>query len=417
MVLRRFAPFLRWTFLFALTPLSVIAATKAGNVFYSIPAGWTATQNQDGETLLLPPGLNPGEACVIALPAGREVTGDFRKWFLQQWSQLDAGQRVVDGGQIQPSRHNLGFDVLATLAELQDKNGRHSWLFFYAAHPGSRAEVVLFITNRRDLLVRYQKTLADFLVSLHYANLEPGYVPPEDNSPSSSTTGRQTPPPATQAQAPPSKGVPSHVPEKVYLGYHLSGVVFNTNITKLFLLLYPDGWAIRDFPSDGLDTFNLQNYMRDPDNKAFVGRYRSSGNHVDVLWEDAPDDRSSFELDETAAVAHFMGGPLIRLCRCNGATFSGVYDAGRGATIQFSTDGTFVDRGAINAAIGIDLDNPWRPGQGTYAVQNYTITLIYRDGRHLKKGFLAPAAQEKSQLFNWMAIANVTLEQHHKTSE
>ena len=232
------------------------------------------------------------------------------------------------------------------------------------------------------------------------------------NAPASSSPSSEAPPPAAGTYE--SSGPTSQSEKKVYFGYYWGGS-FNPHIEKAYLVFYPSGWVSKEFPGDGLEGFDFPAYMRNPSNRNFVGKYRINGNTAEIVWLDTNQSHTTVQFDDAASNPHFMGGPYIPLCQCNGVRFSGIYDTGHRDRIQFSPDGTFVDAGAINSVVGVDLSNPWRGGPGTYAVQNYTLFLSYQDGRRVKKSFTAPAAQEKEQVFDWLAIGGITFDEvNHK---
>ena len=56
--------------------------------------------------------------------------------------------------------------------------------------------------------------------------------------------------------------------------------------------------------------------------------------------------------------------------------------------IYFGTDGSFIDRGAFIGACGSPMSDSYaQPGEGTYSISNFTLTLKYNDGRTVSRTF------------------------------
>ena len=380
---------------------------RAGNVLFSVPAGWTEHE-QGGAPILNPSDLAPGEVYQVRLHPGVELSGDFRTWFTQTWSRIAAGHHVVDGGQIQASRHQLGLDRLMVVALFSDPNGKTA-VFWYAVNARGRAEGVSSVSSSTDVYHRYANVLQDLLNGLHYANVEPGYAASHPATPAA--------PPAVQAPEPP-QALPSTVPtphhpsgplppgalDGAYVG--LRGAVYETRLEHDFLVFYPDGTVTRHFPEEGLDGFDVTAWRRSEQDNSLVGRYRARGDQIDIIWDDSPDDRWSIRRDEHAADIHGVH-VYIPLCRCNGVRLAGTYVWGSN-TLQFFPDGTFADNGVVEALLSINVEHP-RFGRGTYTLQNNSVTLTYSDGRRIKRSFAAPAVQERSQHFDWIVIDQITL--------
>jgi hypothetical protein len=99
-------------------------------------------------------------------------------------------------------------------------------------------------------------------------------------------------------------------------------------------------------------------------------------------------------------------GSVIPLCQCNGIRFAGVYAWGN-LMVQFSPDGTFIDRGALDNIVMKNFGAP-RGGQGQYALRLNTLYLSYSDGRQARVSFAAPAEQENTGSFDWIALNQKT---------
>lgn len=325
---------------------------------------------------------------------------------VQQWMLLGTPE---NGAEVKTGRGNYHFWLLPKDADLQ-RGPLKGWGMGNA--PPAGPLIAALQGRAAEEVGNASETEANSAIGTGPAPPNVSQGPPDVTKTGPPVTGGATGTPAAA-----SGGRISQAREKVYFGYY-SGGTFNPRIEKTYLVFYPSGWVSKNFPDEGLDGFDFAAYMRDPENRNFVGQYRLEGNEAKIVWQDSYQTRSSVEFDDNAAEAHFMGGPYIPLCRCDGAEFSGVYDTGHREPVQFFADGTFEDAGGINSVVGTDLTNPWRGGQGTYSVQEYTLVLNYRDGRRVRKSFTAPAVQEKDQVFSWIAIGGVTFtEAHHQKTQ
>jgi hypothetical protein len=186
-------------------------------------------------------------------------------------------------------------------------------------------------------------------------------------------------------------------PYQVFASSHM-GVAYYMAVTD-FIVLFPDGYALGALPAQGMDGFNRQAYMqqmgRTPN---AIARYKMFPDHLELAY-------SNFTRPYALPGA---GGPgsLVPLCLCNGTTFGGVFAYGN-LMVQFNPDGSFVDRGALDNVVWKWFGAPRRT-QGRYTLQFNTLYLQTTDGRQGRISFAAPAAQEGSGSFDWIALNQKT---------
>ena len=96
--------------------------------------------------------------------------------------------------------------------------------------------------------------------------------------------------------------------------------------------------------------------------------------------------------------------PFYKLKVVDGARFNGTYlmseSYGKVPSITFTSDGKFIDNGAVKVLCHdyIDCVNPATiPGSGTYEVKNYTAYFNYADGRKIKIAFRGTQYDIKNQ--------------------
>jgi hypothetical protein len=210
--------------------------------------------------------------------------------------------------------------------------------------------------------------------------------------------------PSPHAQVPPSSSRPPGMLDGVYVALAF-GEVYR-KLEHRYLRFFPDGTVARGLPDEGFDGFNLAAFAA-RSAPSLVGRYRADGKRIEIIWNDSPNNRWSVQRDEEGSAPRGVDS-YVPACRCTGAKFSGVYDWGRNS-IQFFPNGNFVDRGVADSMLFFRDSNMERPrvGQGVYSIRDYTLTLDYGGGRVLRKGFGAPAVQEKAQTFDWIAITGI----------
>ncbi len=185
-------------------------------------------------------------------------------------------------------------------------------------------------------------------------------------------------------------------PYQVFAASHM-GVAYYMAVTD-FIILFPEGYALGALPPQGMDGFNLQAYMqqmgRTPN---AIARYQMFPDHLELAY-------SGFA--RSYALPGAGSGSLVPLCLCNGTTFGGVFAYGN-LMVQFNPDGSFIDRGALDNVVWKRFGAP-RLTQGRYSLQFNTLYLQTTDGRQGRISFAAPAEQEGSGSFDWIALNQKT---------
>lgn len=379
------------------------ADTQIYDFRFKMPAGWHRVEN-GAATLIVPPDLPSGKSAFIALGPGDEYQRDMQDWMEPVWASMKSSYSRVIREQSQAERLPNGYDAVSRTMEALDVNGRRVSVTLTAARWGTKVEAYLFRTDAPELMPQLQDGIDTFTKSLRFRATQ------QETTPAMSKSGkrrrRMTPlsdaPPGPPAALTTPQSLPPGVLDGVYAGTSLRA--YYSGAQTRFLVFFPDGSAIGGLPDDGMDGFNAQAYaqrlaQRGPINNLF-GRYQVTENRVDIAWGDFAE---SWWLQSDG------GGNLrvlVPVCRCDGARFSGLYQWGP-YSLQFSADGAFVDRGAIDVVAAFDMNHP-KIGQGTYMIGNNTLYLDYADGRRIRTSFAAPANQQGSSRFEWIAIKQKT---------
>ena len=178
---------------------------------------------------------------------------------------------------------------------------------------------------------------------------------------------------------------------RVFSVAHVSMLAYG-GVTTDYAVLFPDGSAIGALPDEGLDGFNLQAYILQWARKGQTGnvaaRYQILADRVEFVYPNY--------------VKTYAPQSFLPLCQCNGTKLSGVFGWDN-LMVQFSPDGSFIDRGAL-ARIVFGYWGAPQLMKGQYATQNNTLYLKYADGRVFRTSFAGPAAQEASGAFDWIAV-------------
>ncbi|HXP86089.1 MAG TPA: hypothetical protein VN841_15295 [Bryobacteraceae bacterium] len=180
------------------------------------------------------------------------------------------------------------------------------------------------------------------------------------------------------------------------------------------LIFSPDGWVVKDIPQETMIGFNFTAYRNSPtQNRQFIGRYQVAGDTINIDWQDfrgpafGP-NREVVKRDEVNAhpvSLNIAWDIFIPMCRCTGKRFSGKYNWGQNQYLQFSPDGTFLDYRVTDQLIVPSqfYEHP-RIQRGTYSIQSQTLILTFADGHRGTRTFIAPKAQEKEPIFDWIGL-------------
>ncbi len=377
--------------------------TQAGNFLYSVPTGWTPKEQGD-TTYIFAPALSPGKTTFIAM-AANDMDGDLRNSFNQLWTGFQNAYRVLQGGQIAPIHSKKGYDAFYTSAVAADKNGVRWQVFVMGAQYKKRIQTVMFMSN----LPPGSGFNASFNVFQRWlANLSFGDALPGSNVP-----------PAAGAE--PTPEPPHKLPPGALEGFYVGmGVGYNGRVGRNPLYFSPDGWVVKIDLNNSMIGFDLTQYRNAQDtNRSWVGRYRVDGNQINILWQDYTEHRQVIQRNE--ASSHPGLDIYVPMCRCTGKRFSGKYNYGlasSGQYMQFFPDGTFIDHQVTDQMLVPSpyYSNP-RIQRGTYTIHDQTMIFNFADGHRGMRTFIAPKAQEKGQVFDWISLGINALYEEHYVNE
>lgn len=379
------------------------AQSQYGNVIYSAPAGWTRL-DQTGAILFVAPASKSG-AAVLGILRGRTFTGNFRAWFDAAIKvSLSAGERFVDRTSDTATRGDKTYDVLYTLAVVQDKTGGRSYHFYLAAHPGNRVEMIVYFATSKDAFEANQGALTAFVASLHFANITTLQPQPAPGPAPSPTPG---PEPGSSSG---TGGVAIYFGEKAGFVFvpgiaSLGGGNYEYQIRKIYYVFLPGSRVYNGLPAAD----NLA-HACDARGAGRCGSYAEDGQSVRISWDDGTsqalvrDGAGTLRLG-TVVLSRMI--PAMDGMRLDGTfAFSTYVDSsgveGTGSvsgdhTVDFRGNGTFTLTDFVGSVVsggGTGGTTSSRTtGSGTYRLDGYTVQFSFANGTSARHIFFIVPSQ------------------------
>lgn len=195
-------------------------------------------------------------------------------------------------------------------------------------------------------------------------------------------------------------------PVGVWMGYqNVWAVTGSFTPMTVFMVMYDDGSFFIDMPIEGLEKFDkVESRNEDP---GYWGIYTYDNKSRRGVWERSEYDQEEFEIDENGNMKIGIT-PYYRLSSIDGLRLEGSWTVYANPTdvldhygktkpiISFTKDGMFVDQGLfVDGDFYLpEMKNDYNldekkvaPGEGSYSIKDYTLTLNYSDGRVRKAAF------------------------------
>jgi hypothetical protein len=165
------------------------------------------------------------------------------------------------------------------------------------------------------------------------------------------------------------------------------------SIQKEFYAVFSNNDYYPYYPTEGMGNLNNTNKQNDS-----WGKFSVQGNKITIQskYENETLNKKTSTIYEkpNATFLYYKCARVDGLTLLGGWTYDKAWRENRynqgdcRPVIYFGTDGSFIDRGAFLYACGSPSTNPKdQPGQGTYSINNFTLTLKYKDGRSISKAF------------------------------
>lgn len=413
--------------------------SQAGDFIFKLPAGWKRV-DQGSKTFLVPRGSGATLATYIALEGFDLGDHDLQTGFNTAWQSFTTKNGVRSAGQPVSQHSANGFDYMYATGTADDANGKHWVAALMGAKYGQRFETVLFLTSESQAQNQsYVKSLESFLSSVRFgpaqSATEAGPLPTTNHAgPSQPATGVSSSQPASPVRsiernpAAPAAGPMSAnqlptVPGKfsgIFRAVAREGTDPTASLEVFdpakntpnyqFLVLFPDGTAMRGLPDMGLDDYHAAvrlDIAGGGKSCAKWGVYRMSGNQGRVFFASATAagqqlvsgrfTGDAWNIQEYPDKLEINGDSYVLLdSGPTGMKLEGTFKPfgdKKQPGITFTRDGEFIDEGILKTggataigvvgggvAIGYGFSSPG-PGRGTYQVRNYTLHLNYANGQ------------------------------------
>jgi hypothetical protein len=381
------------------------ARGKFGLMEYTVPAGWSEQQFQDG-VVFKPLDLPAGEHLAMQIMQPLNFTGNIEQAFQQSYDEAATMYKSTKmhyaGGpeyeKKEAKKSFKGWEYISGSGGIRIENGTpyppEYGLELFVVKVNNRFERIAILKSRKncngsmsryypDERPVYYNAIDNFFFSLQFADLQGPVVKPATIN-GDGIIG-------VWEGISMSAGAPS-TSDPLGLRYKVFTPIFFSNGQAYFGT---------KFPIEGLDELNT--WIRAEKFRRDWGTYTfSNGRGVLKLpYRDIP---LRMENNKFIITVNNTDHAFHKLKSVDGARFNGTYVMseayGKIPVISFTADGQFTDKGAIKALYHEpdDCTNPGlAPGSGTYQVRNHSVLFSFSDGRKIKVAFLGEGYDIKNQ--------------------
>ena len=163
-----------------LLTMGIARAATFGQLEFSVPAGWSVQDIPTGLTLT-PGNLAAGEEVAVTLFPGKDFSGDFAAWFAQANKGI-AGYTVVSRSSVESGKTGQGVPLLAQAVVFKNSAGQQIYMYYQAANPEGRVELLLYAASSLAAFKKYQPQLSALTDSVKFVavNASSGNTPKTD---------------------------------------------------------------------------------------------------------------------------------------------------------------------------------------------------------------------------------------------
>lgn len=261
------------------------AQTPSASAAVALPVGWKERKTkQAGARAFYPGDLETGEmAVLVVLPAAPVAAGDVETWLTERVARANAGKTA----QMEPTQRKGAVVFAQGRVDGQRR-------LFLARHDADRntARLFVFSASSDAVFVRYLSGAETVISALGSAQTFAA-APPPVPKPNTNTAGKPRAPEAAPARRA-GKTIPAGpLPAaslngaRVFVKYAqdpFSGARFD------HLILFPDGTAFDDVPSDPLPRFDAATLRKMLKARA-VGTWKQAGNTLVLSFPNAGEPR------------------------------------------------------------------------------------------------------------------------------
>ncbi|WP_161882854.1 hypothetical protein [Deinococcus alpinitundrae] len=174
-------------------------AETFGDLTYTPPPGWTA-QPSASTLSLKPPNLAAGEVALITLSKGSDFKGDFAAAFDQLSKTGPTGYTLLSRSKAVPDKDQNGVALIAQAAVFQNASGQPLYLYYVAANPPGRLEILVYTASSLSTFQKYEPAVTALAGSVTFGTPKASgtATAPPPTKPPPTKTPPQTTPPGTQ---------------------------------------------------------------------------------------------------------------------------------------------------------------------------------------------------------------------------
>jgi hypothetical protein len=364
---------------------SIAQIDSFGQMIYTTPAGWKATQFPDG-VLLMPTDLINKETLLVQILKPITFTGTMEQALEKIYDESCATLQVTKMREVSGASYNAkeskksfkDWEYIRGSGGIQVNNGTpypdEFGLDLFVIKLNSRFERIAILKSRNTCngLSRYYPT-----DRLHHHNLVEKFL--------FSLKFDDWKEPVINSGTIHGEGIIG-----AWQGLGLSVGINGAEIKVQQLILFSNGQAYygKNFPAEGLDDFNT--WIAAENNRRDWGTYNFS-NGIGIIKMPYADIPMRIDINKLVLTTNKTDHGFIKLKSVDGSRFNGTYILnelnGMIPSISFTPDGKFIDKGALRILYHeyTDCLNPAITiGGGTYEVKNHSLIFNYTDGRKIK---------------------------------
>ncbi len=360
--------------LFFLASLQACAQKESFDIVsYTVPKNWAKSKNESSLTFSKEKG---GQFCMLTIYKSIEATEDAQQNFDLAWQSL--------------VQENLGITALATIQQGSNDKGWETKTGSVAFEKeGVSGTAILISSTHQTKLINilcltntpvFQKEMEKFLQSVTLKKTTTTVAKPLETNIAEQSNSKE------KAEI---WWYIRYIPNDFY------DATKGTRVITDYYVVYPNGDYYPDMPLTGLNNFSKATHNNDSWGKFTMAN--GKGSFKNKYDEIKIEKVSANELKRVGYTHSFHKCVPVDGLKLEGTW--GPYpnwskeahysEPGCKRLISFKKDGTFTDRGAFVSNTNNPNEHPDRaPGNGTYSISNYTLTLNYADGRTIHKAFV-----------------------------
>jgi hypothetical protein len=363
---------------------------KFGQLIYTVPTGWKETKYQNGIQLAISPAIK--ELLTIEILQAMNFSGTMEQALEKSYDETCTVLQVTKMREVSGKSYNAqesktsfkGWEYIRCSGGIQVNNGTpyadEYGLDLFVIKINSRFERVAIVKSRNTCgglsryypsdRLSYRNAIEEFLFSLKFDDWQEPII----------TTGT--------IKGDGISGIWQGLSMSV--GAAKPGAELGAEINVKQLIFFSNGQAYfgKYFPVEGLDELNT--WVAAENNRRDWGTY-TFNNGKGVLKMPYADIPLRLDNNQLVITTNKTDHVVIKLNPVDGAKFNGTYIMSEAygiiPAISFTSDGKFIDKGAVRILYHEYTDclnEALIPGPGTYEIKNNSLIFSYADGRKIK---------------------------------